>query len=134
LALFPTEGREFHHFLRHLSDFQAFLFRLELCETSSICFSEEMPNRSPDACRFHGSLEVNKIDANLHVIQGKVLPLPMGHAHIGLIGHMNYSHRINHFSFGEPAIGIVSPLDGDERVTGVGWLCYFFLLELYIFF
>jgi hypothetical protein len=65
-------------------------------------------------------LEVNKIDGNLHFLQGKVLPIPIGHAHIGMMGRMNFSHRINHFSFGVPSIGIINPLDGDERVTEIG--------------
>ncbi|CAG0912679.1 unnamed protein product [Notodromas monacha] len=90
----------------------------------------EIPNHPPDACRFHGSLSVNKIDGNLHIIQGKVLPIAHGHAHIGMMGPMNFSHRINHFSFGEPAIGIINPLDGDERIAQIDMINYQYFIKI----
>ncbi|XP_055505278.1 endoplasmic reticulum-Golgi intermediate compartment protein 2-like [Leucoraja erinacea] len=36
----------------------------------------------PDACRIHGSTEVNKASGNFHILAGKSQQLPMGHAHV----------------------------------------------------
>ncbi|XP_061420456.1 endoplasmic reticulum-Golgi intermediate compartment protein 2-like [Lethenteron reissneri] len=81
---------------------------------------EEIPQGLPDACRIHGSLLVNKVAGNFHVTVGKAIPHPRGHAHLAaLISHdaYNFSHRIDHFSFGEPISGIINPLDGSEKVS-----------------
>ncbi|KAK6184063.1 hypothetical protein SNE40_006602 [Patella caerulea] len=83
---------------------------------------EDKPDREPDSCRVHGSLEVNKVAGNFHITAGKVF------RHAGMRGHKhmtpmlppsdyNFSHRIDHLSFGEPIAGVVYPLDGEELVT-----------------
>lgn len=41
----------------------------------------------PDSCRLHGTLTVNKVSGNFHIAAGKYLPIPIGHAHISLIGN-----------------------------------------------
>lgn len=72
----------------------------------------EVPNRPHDACRVHGSLTLNKVSGNFHITTGKSLHLPNGHIHLGIgFGdRSNFSHRINRFSFGPHASGIVHPL------------------------
>ncbi|KAM4711465.1 endoplasmic reticulum-Golgi intermediate compartment protein 2-like isoform 2-T2 [Anableps anableps] len=45
---------------------------------------------------------------------------PQGHAHIAaFVNHeaYNFSHRIDHLSFGEEIPGIINPLDGTEKIT-----------------
>ncbi|XP_061899079.1 endoplasmic reticulum-Golgi intermediate compartment protein 2-like [Entelurus aequoreus] len=72
------------------------------------------------ACRIHGHLYVNKVAGNFHITVGKSIPHPRGHAHLAaLVSHdsFNFSHRIDHLSFGEDIPGIISPLDGTEKVT-----------------
>ncbi|KAE8296421.1 Endoplasmic reticulum-Golgi intermediate compartment protein 2 [Larimichthys crocea] len=72
------------------------------------------------ACRIHGHLYVNKVAGNFHITVGKSIPHPRGHAHLAaLVSHdsYNFSHRIDHLSFGEVIPGIISPLDGTEKVT-----------------
>ena len=51
---------------------------------------------------------------------GKTIPLPRGHAHLAVFmddKDYNFTHRINKLSFGDPAPGIVHPLEGDEEVA-----------------
>ncbi|KAM7414370.1 hypothetical protein PAMA_019268 [Pampus argenteus] len=73
-----------------------------------------------NACRIHGHLYVNKVAGNFHITVGKSIPHPRGHAHLAaLVSHdsYNFSHRIDHLSFGEAIPGIISPLDGTEKVS-----------------
>uniref|UniRef100_A0A8C4F4V4 Endoplasmic reticulum-Golgi intermediate compartment protein n=1 Tax=Dicentrarchus labrax TaxID=13489 RepID=A0A8C4F4V4_DICLA len=75
---------------------------------------------SLSACRIHGHLYVNKVAGNFHVTVGKSIPHPRGHAHLAaLVSHdtYNFSHRIDHLSFGEAIPGIISPLDGTEKIS-----------------
>ena len=69
----------------------------------------------PSACRFWGSIPLNKVAGNFHIMPGKAIPHPMGHAHMNFFGaeRFNFSHRIDHFSFGSPTSGLLYPLDGD---------------------
>ncbi|XP_054896206.1 endoplasmic reticulum-Golgi intermediate compartment protein 2-like [Poeciliopsis prolifica] len=75
---------------------------------------------SPSACRIHGHMYVNKVAGNFHITIGKSIPHPRGHAHLAaLVSHdsYNFSHRIDHFSFGEEIPGLINPLDGTEKIT-----------------
>ncbi|XP_046379689.2 endoplasmic reticulum-Golgi intermediate compartment protein 2-like isoform X2 [Haliotis cracherodii] len=82
---------------------------------------ETNPEHGPDACRVHGSLEVNKVAGNFHITAGKSVPMiPRGHAHIAIMlseRDYNFSHRIDHLSFGEPVSGVIYPLDGELQST-----------------
>uniref|UniRef100_A0A3B4UVF3 Endoplasmic reticulum-Golgi intermediate compartment protein n=1 Tax=Seriola dumerili TaxID=41447 RepID=A0A3B4UVF3_SERDU len=80
----------------------------------------EDSSTSLSACRIHGHLYVNKVAGNFHITVGKSIPHPRGHAHLAaLVSHdtYNFSHRIDHLSFGEEIPGIINPLDGTEKVT-----------------
>lgn len=77
------------------------------------------PDRPYDACRLHGSLTLNKVAGNFHITAGKSLHFSGGHIHISSFFDerpMNFSHRINRFSFGDTTSGIVHPLEGDEKI------------------
>ncbi|OXB60530.1 hypothetical protein ASZ78_007433 [Callipepla squamata] len=56
---------------------------------------EDNSLESPDACRIHGHLYVNKVAGNFHITVGK----------------------IDHLSFGELIPGIINPLDGTEKIA-----------------
>ncbi|XP_043823161.1 endoplasmic reticulum-Golgi intermediate compartment protein 2 isoform X2 [Dromiciops gliroides] len=50
----------------------------------------------------------------------RAIPHPRGHAHLAaLVSHdsYNFSHRIDHLSFGELVPGIINPLDGTEKIA-----------------
>nr|XP_039270689.1 endoplasmic reticulum-Golgi intermediate compartment protein 2-like [Styela clava] len=75
-----------------------------------------------DACRFYGNVLVNKVSGNFHIVAGKSIPLRGGHAHLSFLANnvnYNFSHRINHFSFGDMKVGFINVLDGDEHLTNV---------------
>ncbi|KAM8980315.1 endoplasmic reticulum-Golgi intermediate compartment protein 2 isoform 4-T6 [Sarcophilus harrisii] len=81
---------------------------------------EDNSLQPPDACRIHGHLYVNKVAGNFHITVGKAIPHPRGHAHLAaLVSHdsYNFSHRIDHLSFGELVPGIINPLDGTEKIA-----------------
>ncbi|XP_011667008.1 endoplasmic reticulum-Golgi intermediate compartment protein 2 [Strongylocentrotus purpuratus] len=86
-----------------------------------------------DACRLHGSLTTNKVAGNFHVTIGKSIPHPRGHAHLALMidpNNYNFSHRIDHFSYGTPVPGIVNPLDGDLKVTNESLQIYQYFIQI----
>ncbi|XP_014247776.1 endoplasmic reticulum-Golgi intermediate compartment protein 2 isoform X2 [Cimex lectularius] len=95
---------------------------------------KETPNYNPDACRLFGSLELNKVAGNLHITAGKSFPLPDGgHIHVPLFidkSSFNCSHRIHHFSFGNSIVGIINPLDGDEKITQDYMTLYQYFIEI----
>lgn len=73
-------------------------------------------------CRIHGSVFVKKVPGNFHVTAGKHMDLGFGSAHAHLTGFMdsseyNFSHRIHHFSFGDPNSNIVNPLDAEQSIV-----------------
>lgn len=82
--------------------------------------NKEFEGEDFNACRVHGSIEVNKVAGNFHFTAGKSIPHPRGHAHLSsLVSELNYnfSHRIDLLSFGVPHPGIINPLDGDLMTT-----------------
>lgn len=81
---------------------------------------EDTPSEPLNACRIHGHVYVNKVAGNFHITVGKPIHHPRGHAHIAaFVSHetYNFSHRIDHLSFGEDIPGILNPLDGTEKIT-----------------
>ncbi|KAK8725725.1 hypothetical protein OTU49_010717, partial [Cherax quadricarinatus] len=85
------------------------------------------PDKEKDACQLHGSLEINKVAGNFHITAGKTIPLPRGHAHLAVFmddKDYNFTHRINKLSFGDPAPGIVHPLEGDEQLATKNHMTY----------
>lgn len=81
---------------------------------------EESKDKPYDACRVHGSFEVNKVAGNFHITAGKSIYHPRGHAHLSALVPseiFNYSHRIDVLSFGHWVPGYINPLDGDIVTT-----------------
>ena len=73
-----------------------------------------------DSCRIHGSTEVNKIAGNFHITTGRSVPHPKGHAHLNVYvppNVLNYSHRIDHFSFGPRIPGAINALDATLKIA-----------------
>ncbi|XP_022192383.1 endoplasmic reticulum-Golgi intermediate compartment protein 2 [Nilaparvata lugens] len=92
-----------------------------------------MPVTPPDACRLHGTLELNKVAGNFHITAGKSLSLPRGHIHISAFmwdNDYNFTHRINKLSFGDPSPGIIHPLEGDEKVTTENMALFQYFIEV----
>ncbi|KAK0174045.1 hypothetical protein PV328_007162 [Microctonus aethiopoides] len=110
-----------------------------LWKSQQVAYMGEMPKRTdvpdyrPDACRFYGSINVNKVAGNFHITAGKSLSLPRGHIHISAFmtsRDYNFTHRINKFSFGEESPGIVQPLDGDEKIADENMMLYQYFVEI----
>lgn len=73
-----------------------------------------------DSCRLHGAFEVKKLAGNFHITTGRSIPHPQGHAHLNMYvprEAVNYSHRIDHLSFGPPIKGVLNPLDAAYQIT-----------------
>ncbi|KAK8386360.1 hypothetical protein O3P69_010790 [Scylla paramamosain] len=91
------------------------------------------PSKEKDACHVVGTLEINKVAGNFHITAGKTIPLPRGHAHLAVFmddKDYNFTHRINKLSFGDPAPGIVHPLEGDEEVAEKNLMSYQYFITV----
>ncbi len=56
-----------------------------------------------------------------------------GHAHLTPLfddTEMNFTHRIDRFSFGDPHGGIVQPLEGDEKVSAKSQMKYQYFVQV----
>ncbi|GAB0088058.1 endoplasmic reticulum-Golgi intermediate compartment protein 2 [Sergentomyia squamirostris] len=105
--------REEYHSLAHI------LYKSDSRQYSTMPKREHKPDKPFDACRIHGTLTMNKVSGNFHIIGGKSIPFPRGHIHMTSIFDdtpLNMSHRINRLSFGPVTPGIVHPLEGDEKI------------------
>lgn len=106
--------------LRVEHSLQDVLFKTALKISPPSLIRNEDSTAALNACRIHGHLYVNKVAGNFHITVGKSIPHPRGHAHLAaLVSHdsFNFSHRINHLSFGELIPGIINPLDATEKIS-----------------
>jgi len=97
-------------FFRTLPEFSAHLPKREV-----------LPSRPMDACRIHGTLELNKVLGIFHVISGKAINFMGQHAHSLQLNQprfANFSHRIDNFSFGENTHLVHNALNYDLRISG----------------
>lgn len=80
---------------------------------------EIIPKKPHDACRLYGTFMINKVAGVLHFVSGDTLSFEIvdNHWHINEMQRtpLNFTHRINMFSFGELAGRLVQPLEGDEK-------------------
>ncbi|XP_038560951.1 endoplasmic reticulum-Golgi intermediate compartment protein 2-like [Micropterus salmoides] len=121
------EQRLWHMTLLHIQErlkvehsLQDVIFKAAIKGSPPVQSESADNSASHTACRIHGHLYVNKVAGNFHITVGKSIPHPRGHAHLAaLVSHdtYNFSHRIDHLSFGEAIPGIISPLDGTEKVS-----------------
>uniref|UniRef100_A0A663LLE2 Endoplasmic reticulum-Golgi intermediate compartment protein n=1 Tax=Athene cunicularia TaxID=194338 RepID=A0A663LLE2_ATHCN len=58
---------------------------------------EDNSLQSPDACRIHGHLYVNKVAGNFHITVGKAIPHPRGHAHLAALVSHEYNQMFQYF-------------------------------------
>lgn len=99
---------------------QDVIFKAAIKGSPPVQTKSEDSAASLSACRIHGHLYVNKVAGNFHITVGKSIPHPRGHAHLAaLVSHdsYNFSHRIDHLSFGEVLPGLISTLDGTEKIA-----------------
>uniref|UniRef100_A0A8D3CGZ2 Endoplasmic reticulum-Golgi intermediate compartment protein n=1 Tax=Scophthalmus maximus TaxID=52904 RepID=A0A8D3CGZ2_SCOMX len=137
------EQRLWHMTLLHIQErlrvehsLQDVLFKAAIKGARPAPPHSEDSSTSYTACRIHGHLYVNKVAGNFHITVGKSIPHPRGHAHlikvaVAVMHEMlkitvltcrcatayNFSHRIDHLSFGEGIPGIINLLDGTEKVS-----------------
>lgn len=86
-----------------------------------------------EACRLHGAMNVKKVAANFHITIGRSVPHPQGHAHLNMFipkEVLNFSHRIDHLSFGLPVPGAVNPLDGVLKIAPTGQHVYQYYMQV----
>mmetsp|Transcript_36992 Transcript_36992/g.80847 ORF Transcript_36992/g.80847 Transcript_36992/m.80847 type:complete len:369 (+) Transcript_36992:40-1146(+) len=87
--------------------------------------------RDAVGCQVHGDVSVNKVGGNVHVALGKSTIKDGKHVHEFNIKDVedgfNTSHSIHRLTFGEPAPGVESPLEGTSRVVlkGAGMFHYY---------
>ena len=82
----------------------------------------EDPNIKKSSCRIHGSIPVKKVAGNFHITIGRTIAHPQGHAHLDIPipeGVLNFSHRIDHLSFGPPVPGAINPLDSSIKMIDI---------------
>lgn len=86
-----------------------------------------------DSCRIHGSIDVKKVAGNFHVTVGKSVQHPQGHAHLNVFvprEMVNFSHRIDHLSFGSHVPGAINPLDSTLKVTEDNYHIYQYYMQV----
>jgi len=92
------------------------------------------PDYPYDACRVHGTVNLNKVAGNFHIIAGKSIPvIPRGHAHLSMMmdkSDHNFTHRIDHISFGDNVEGILYPLDGSEITTEYNYHTFQYFMQV----
>ncbi|XP_031847599.1 endoplasmic reticulum-Golgi intermediate compartment protein 2 [Nomia melanderi] len=137
-----SEQRSHFEALKHMNSYlreEYHAIHELLWKSNQVTLYSEMPKRThepsyaPNACRIHGSLNVNKVAGNFHITAGKSLSIPKGHIHISAFmtdKHYNFTHRINKFSFGGPSPGIVHPLEGDEKIADNNMILYQYFVEV----
>ncbi|TRY60329.1 hypothetical protein DNTS_013663 [Danionella cerebrum] len=116
--------QQIQHRLREEHSLQDVLFKSALKGS----FSDPSPqsdgdsiSESPNACRIHGQVYVNKVAGNFHITLGKPIETIRGHAHYSPLikqeAASNFSHRIDILAFGNDVPGHINTLDGTEKVT-----------------
>ncbi|OAD80564.1 hypothetical protein PHYBLDRAFT_120490 [Phycomyces blakesleeanus NRRL 1555(-)] len=83
--------------------------------------------RDMGACRVYGSIKANKIAANLHITAA-------GHGYHGA-SHtehlvMNFTHRIDEFSFGKLYPNLVNPLDNSVEISESPFEVFQYILSI----
>eukprot|EP00730_Choanoeca_flexa_P016805 TRINITY_DN8009_c0_g1_i1.p1 TRINITY_DN8009_c0_g1~~TRINITY_DN8009_c0_g1_i1.p1 ORF type:complete len:367 (+),score=53.14 TRINITY_DN8009_c0_g1_i1:130-1101(+) len=86
----------------------------------------------PEDCRIHGTMPVARVASNFHITAGKSIHHSRGHSHMALNippEKINFSHRIDRFSFSEEQRGGMS-LDGDVKTTDSNRQVYQYYLKV----
>lgn len=100
---------------RSLNDFPI----IENFQSISIPRDEDLSVQK-SSCRIHGAMPVKKVAGNFHITVGRTINHPQGHAHLNIMvpkDTVNFSHRIDHLSFGPLVPGAINPLDSTLKLT-----------------
>lgn len=96
-------------------------------------FVQKIKDEEGEGCNIHGSLEVNKVAGNFHLVPGK----SFYHANVLLHDMLsfqqdnyNISHVINKLAFGPSIPGVVNPLDGVKSVQDIPHGAYQYFLKV----
>ncbi|THD20420.1 Endoplasmic reticulum-Golgi intermediate compartment protein 2 [Fasciola hepatica] len=97
----------------------------------------ELQAINPDhlnACHMKGTLYVRKVAGNMHIIPGRpITGLGGTHIHIApftSVSEVNFSHRINHLSFGELMPNRVDPLEAVEQISLTNWDSFHYKVDI----
>ncbi|KAJ1970269.1 ER-derived vesicles protein erv46 [Dimargaris verticillata] len=96
-------------------------------------WKENIAKQAKEGCMMHGSLTVNKVAGNFHIMAGQSTLYNNMHIR-ALYSYMpknyDFSHTINHLSFGNQYESMVNPLDGATKVAPLRDLRYQYFLKV----
>ncbi|KAI5300993.1 hypothetical protein KEM56_002054 [Ascosphaera pollenicola] len=115
--------REEDQHAKHVVDEISWNYRKTFKKTPKLKHHE-----AEDSCRIFGSLEGNKIAADIHIT-------PRGHGYFEMGGHLdhsafNFSHMISEFSFGRWYPSLLNPLDQTIATTEEHSYAYQYFLNI----
>ncbi|KAF9433667.1 Endoplasmic reticulum-Golgi intermediate compartment protein 3 [Entomortierella beljakovae] len=90
-------------------------------------YVEKMKEQANQGCRIHGHVTVNKVAGNFHIAPGRSFQHGNMHVHDiqQYLEHgLDFSHRIDHLSFGKMVPNVHNPLD-DQVVSNAEGLYIF---------
>ncbi|OMJ23726.1 putative endoplasmic reticulum-Golgi intermediate compartment protein 3 [Smittium culicis] len=83
-------------------------------------YVEKIMSQEGEGCRLVGSVEINKVSGNFHVMAGETIKKNNMHAHIVhdyMPQNFDFSHTIHKLAFGEYLANIKNPLDGVSKMA-----------------
>ncbi|RKP37709.1 endoplasmic reticulum-golgi intermediate compartment protein 3 [Dimargaris cristalligena] len=96
-------------------------------------WKENLAKQNKEGCTIHGFIEVNKVSGNFHIMAGQSALHNNIHIH-AIYSYMpedyDFTHTINHLSFGTKYPNMVNPLDGAGKVAPVRDLQYQYFLKV----
>ncbi|KAJ1655942.1 ER-derived vesicles protein erv46 [Dispira simplex] len=96
-------------------------------------WKQKLAQQSKEGCIIHGFVSVNKVAGNFHIMAGESSIHDNMHIHT-VYSYMpkdyDFSHTINHLSFGQKYPNMVNPLDGSKKVAPVRDLQFQYFLKV----
>ncbi|KAJ1925419.1 ER-derived vesicles protein erv46 [Tieghemiomyces parasiticus] len=96
-------------------------------------WKENLLKQAKEGCIIHGSLKVKKVSGNFHIMAGQSAIHNNVHIHT-IYSYMpddyDFSHTINHLSFGSTYPNMINPLDRATKVAPVRDLQYQYFLKV----
>ncbi|OLY83886.1 putative endoplasmic reticulum-Golgi intermediate compartment protein 3 [Smittium mucronatum] len=90
--------------------------KIEQCVREN--YIEKIKDQEGEGCRLVGSVEINKVSGNFHIMAGETVKKNSMHAHIVhdyMPQDFDFSHTINKLTFGDDLASIKNPLDGVSK-------------------
>ncbi|KAF9123367.1 Endoplasmic reticulum-Golgi intermediate compartment protein 3 [Mortierella sp. 14UC] len=96
-------------------------------------YLEKIKQQANQGCRLRGKLTVNKVAGNFHVAPGR--SFQRGNAHVHDIQQyleqgLDFSHHIQHLSFGEMVPNVHNPLDDTKAENAEGLFMFQYYLKV----